>query len=369
MRTISYEIDPGGDLELVLKEPNTLDVIPVVLPLDDDDATSSDIIFDNSSLSGRYSIFDKFDSQRDTEDPKRFVDGCPDEVRIKVSSRHLILASPVFRKMLEGPWSENASSSPPSEARQIFTTGWDAKALAIVLDVIHSRCQEVPKEINVPLLTRIATIVDYYQCHESLQFVSDVWLNLPDSVVRDPEPNWVDDLMILYSGWVFCHEGISSNKMKVVLRHSPGRSQFDLKDLPLAGLLGRLNNPRQEFVGRVLEGLHVLRKTLFVENGCPEKRLAACSSLTLGVLMRALHQMKRLDPPVTAPFDKYSVTAIFKLIDRFPKHKPSNYRKNYGVCSCDVYKRMQPVIYGIEDEIDNFKATNIQGWGEAQRSI
>jgi hypothetical protein len=191
MMIVTYEIDSGGDIELVLNDPNSQQIVPIIkyqYPGDYYNALfdgDSDNVFDNPPLSGRYAIFniDKSDALKEVatkeegdakEDTAEEIAGETatatassgsdqvTEIRMRVSSRHLILASRTFRAMLEGPWSENSSPAPESGPRQIKTSDWDAAALAIVLDAIHGRHMEIPKDINLGLLVRIATIVDYY---------------------------------------------------------------------------------------------------------------------------------------------------------------------------------------------------------------
>ncbi|KAF4338699.1 hypothetical protein FBEOM_7405 [Fusarium beomiforme] len=179
MNSIPYEIGPDGGIELVLKEPNSLNVIPEKSwykgtnrrnPRCDD--------WGNKALGGRYRIFDNFETttraKYDGDD--NHLQATPDVVRMKVSSRHLILAAKLFCIMLTCPYAESFSTSSQSGVRQISTTSWDAKALAIVLDIIHGRLNLIPKDVGLSLLTRIATIVDYYEFHESMRLIKDKWL-------------------------------------------------------------------------------------------------------------------------------------------------------------------------------------------------
>lgn len=106
MRYVSYEIDHGGDTELVLKELNSLDIIPKINS-QQGSKDSSDDEFDNPSLGGRYTIFDNFDvadkggsDESSESDARSYAEAIPDEVRVRVSSRHLILASHTFLAML-----------------------------------------------------------------------------------------------------------------------------------------------------------------------------------------------------------------------------------------------------------------------------
>ncbi|KAF9779377.1 hypothetical protein IL306_001922 [Fusarium sp. DS 682] len=241
MNSISYVIDPDGDIELVLNEPNCHDIIPERFVQHGESADDSpDKDFDNSALGGRYKIFDNFDTPTyiDQYGDLDFLEETPEMVRIRVSSKHLTLASKTFRTMLNGPWAESTYSY-HCGPRPVATSDWDAKALAIVLDVIHGRFQKIPKIINLALLARIATIVDYYQCHESMELISGLWLE--EFYVRQPNPDEYSNkvLLRLYISWVFEDESIFSTESRKVFRYSTGLEEFDLKYLPLGGVLGK----------------------------------------------------------------------------------------------------------------------------------
>jgi len=64
MKSVSYVIDPDGDIELVLNEPNTQNIIPQNVLIGDEDTTSDSPTteFYNSELGGRYKVFDNFDT-------------------------------------------------------------------------------------------------------------------------------------------------------------------------------------------------------------------------------------------------------------------------------------------------------------------
>lgn len=241
MKSVSYVIDPEGDIELVLNKPNTQNIMPEPVFYGDAGAASDSptLEFTNSKLKGRYTVFDNFDASvvEDFGNPE-FAEETPDVVRMRVSSKHLTFASKVFRAMLQGSWSETSSSSSSrGSPRQITTSDWDAKALAIVLDTIHGRFRQVPKDINLFLLARIATIVDYYQCYESMEPISNSWLSR-DSMQREGMHSYSEySLLRLYVAWVFENDIIFTAVARRVLSYSKGPSEFHLKDLPLGGVL------------------------------------------------------------------------------------------------------------------------------------
>lgn len=94
----------------------------------------------------------------------------PDELTAPtflVSSRHLILASPVFKKMLTGPsWSE---AKKVHGQFKVDASEWDTQALSIVLNLVHGRHRRTPKTATLESLANIAAIVDYYEFHEAVE--------------------------------------------------------------------------------------------------------------------------------------------------------------------------------------------------------
>ncbi|EWG36155.1 hypothetical protein FVEG_00295 [Fusarium verticillioides 7600] len=115
MKSISYDIDPGGDIELILKKPNKQNIVPE----DTTQTVDGERInpkFPNPACFGRYQVFSELYPDGENETPNFEV-----EVHMRVSSRHLILASRIFRAILEGPWKEGNPSSGP--IRQISAEG------------------------------------------------------------------------------------------------------------------------------------------------------------------------------------------------------------------------------------------------------
>lgn len=129
------------------------------------------------------------------------------EVRFRLSSRHLILASPYFRAMLTGPWEENCSRT-----GSMYTTtasDWDEEALTILMDIIHGHSEKIPRSISLELLAKIAVLVDYYKCHKIVKFYSDTWIKgstgLEGTTVL-PRKHSRDLVLWLFTSWVFAQQ-------------------------------------------------------------------------------------------------------------------------------------------------------------------
>ncbi|KAF5971424.1 hypothetical protein FBULB1_9228 [Fusarium bulbicola] len=322
MKSVSYVIDPDGDIELVLNEPNTQRILPErVLCVDAyvsrDSLTTdySDFTYlNNSALQGRYTVFDNFDSPfLDDYGDLDFVEEAPDIVRMRVSSKHLTLASKVFRAMLRGSWAEASS------------------ALAIVLDAIHGRFRLIPKDINLVLLARIATIVDYYQCYESMELISNLWLSQQSVTQQNIDLYTENSSLLLHVAWVFESDVLFTAVARRVLRYGQGPSEFDLKDLPVGGVLETF---------------------------------------------RWEEQYEPLEPP----YDGYNIVTMRALVDGFPRPKPLQPKyDNSGSsssgeldvfhrrCMCTIQGRMQKLMKGVNNDIKAFRPSRIQGWGLRQK--
>ncbi|KAF5609054.1 uncharacterized protein FSUBG_4209 [Fusarium subglutinans] len=348
MRSIFYDIDPGGDIELILKSPNKQDIVPedTFYPFPSQQSNPSEFL--NPPCLGRYEVFGELSPGDEGETPEA-------EVRMRVSSRHLIIASHTFRAMLEGPWIEAALS--PQPIRQISTEDWDALALAIVLDCIHGRHFEIPTKISPGLLTRISTIVDYYQCREAVQVHYHTWTE--DSVCRLPDEEDDEEIKVmwLFVSWVF-HDEIRFRKMAdMFLRYSKGMSQFETNDLPVSGILGKLDNIRQTLLQKLSEALDSLQTKLMVEEGCDEENNSNCNAVLLGILIRERYHIANEFGPLVAPFHKCTLDKILGYIECVDRPTPQHHKdfKKYEgkFAPCTIQGILRPVL----EEID--KATKV----------
>jgi BTB/POZ domain len=105
-------------------------------------------------------------------------------VHMRVSSKHLTIVSPVFKAMLQR---DNFR-----EGRELGNTGSvtvpladdDPDAFIIILDVVHCRSRQVPREISLEMLTRISVLVDKYQMVEAVEMFSNDWIQH----IKFPDP-------------------------------------------------------------------------------------------------------------------------------------------------------------------------------------
>ncbi|EXA34950.1 hypothetical protein FOVG_13735 [Fusarium oxysporum f. sp. pisi HDV247] len=112
-----------------------------------------------------------------------------------------MLASPVFKAMLDGPFKESCRNQDGRFEAKAFE--YSAEALLILLDIMHGHHRRVPKTMELSLLTEMAILVDYYMCHEIVEMFAENWIA---SVIQEDEIEGSDyqaNISRLFISWVF----------------------------------------------------------------------------------------------------------------------------------------------------------------------
>lgn len=227
------ELDPHGDIELILESPNAQTLRwPADTPASEkrtlEETTSQPPAVKKVSLDPRTRIEPETESGLGNEPAAK-----PDELRMLVSSRQLCLASSTFRKMLSGSWHE--ASSTDTTVREVRATEWDASALLIVLDIIHGHLVTVPKSVDLELLATIAAIVDYYDCHEITEPHIDAWIR---QLQGDLPSLYGKQCMLWMSiSWVFLRVDILREMTRLAVRGC--QRPIETMSLPVPDVLSR----------------------------------------------------------------------------------------------------------------------------------
>jgi hypothetical protein len=147
---------------------------------------------------------------------------------MRVSSKHLTLASPVFKRMFSGPWKESQSLA-AKECVEIETECWDIHAMLILMNIIHGRGRNVPRQVTLKTLSEIAALVDYYECHEVVDMMSGVWVN--GFLLQMPAAFGTDIILWIFISWVFQQPYQFTLATKIATEQSNQR--IDPGDLPI----------------------------------------------------------------------------------------------------------------------------------------
>lgn len=137
------------------------------------------------------------------------------EVRLKVSSRHLGLASKHFRNKFR-------FEKPVEADGRVHVTlgGFDPKAVTVVMDAVHGRGRKVPRSVDLELLAKIAVFVDAFRFHEAVEVYAERWFeglegSLPTKYGRDL-------VLWIYVSYVFRQQEVFRRASNVAIVHSNG---------------------------------------------------------------------------------------------------------------------------------------------------
>ncbi|KAK4100418.1 hypothetical protein N658DRAFT_451313 [Parathielavia hyrcaniae] len=115
---------------------------------------------------------------------------------MRVCSATMRRASPVWRSMLFGPWSE----SKPAQGDWVVSLPDDnPQPLQTLLSIVHGNFVDVPRKVEIPQLYDIVVVADKYALLRALQPWAPLWLES----VRDLAPNLGgrERLMRAHAAW------------------------------------------------------------------------------------------------------------------------------------------------------------------------
>lgn len=225
-----YQVDPDGDLVLILHNPNK----PFAV-WDEGLEPPSALVepqAQEDTLQGR-SRSDSLASMHSSVDQPGEVTQPPSQIRYQLSSKHLMLASKVFKTMLTGNWKEANVKS--DGKMHIDTSDWDQEALLVLMNIIHGRNRsEIPRQVEPVFLAKIAVLVDFYQCHEVIEvWFKEIWLPKLTGWVSD---SYGRDLMLgLAISWVFKENSAFHTLTRIAILKTRGPIQT--MDLPIPSVL------------------------------------------------------------------------------------------------------------------------------------
>jgi hypothetical protein len=192
--------DPDGDLLLILTD--SLDFEDPTESRGKDDRTidrTATENFQEQLASMRLSGVESSPiepSPPDLEGPKS-----QREIHMLVSSKHLMLASPVFRAMFQCSNFQEGDALRSSGKVKVPLPDDDPAALKILLDIVHGRVRQVPRQVNLQIMTDLSVLVDKYQMLEVVELYAEIWM----STLKMSVPMFftADLLPWLSISWVF----------------------------------------------------------------------------------------------------------------------------------------------------------------------
>ncbi|KAK7994395.1 hypothetical protein PG991_015983 [Apiospora marii] len=349
---ILHEIDPDGDIELILHNPNAPIAVWVqehetaLKPSSDpteSPRTNGSTARPSATIRGFsiLSIKAKSKSPPCRDDPASNTQQNQETThRFRLSSKHLTLASIYFKKMLQGPWKESRAST-------IEAHDWDPDAMVILMNVIHGRHRSVPKTVDIEKLANIAVLVDYYGCHEVVELFAEKWATNVEGAI--PKQYCRQLVLWLAVGHMFSRANAFLAATRSAIMYSTGPIQT--LDLPIPQqVVDTIEQRRQVAVEGIIARLHDL--TLYFSE-YRTKCSFECASLLLGALTKQLQVHGLFNPSPTKPFIGYSPAGLLSTINDFvsPKSSDMNASSQLHRCSCQLRTFLEGFNSLARDEI------------------
>ncbi|KAJ5378339.1 uncharacterized protein N7496_005748 [Penicillium cataractarum] len=146
----------------------------------------------------------------------------------QVSAKHLMFASPFFKRLLTGGW-KGSTAYFQKRSVEITAEGWDVEALKILLRAIHGQYSHIPRKLTLEMLAKVAVIADYYECREALEFLAELWIEKVDE--QTPSVASRDLILWLWISWFFRLPSQFKLSTSIAMSQSDGR--IDNLGLPI----------------------------------------------------------------------------------------------------------------------------------------
>ncbi|EGR46353.1 uncharacterized protein TRIREDRAFT_66329 [Trichoderma reesei QM6a] len=224
------------------------------------------------------------------------------EVRMRLSARHLTLASAYFQKLTANEWKETTTEGDYSYV--VSAEDWDEQALLILMKIIHGKTAGLSMSMDLETVAKLCALVDYYQCHEALKFFIQLWLPGIDKVSYTGR----NLLLRLSVSCVYPDAPTFQRLTATLIKESKGNIDSLGLPIPLT-VINAMNMQRQTLISKIIVGLGGLVKAECSDNGlgCTFE----CSSVFIGALTKGMDKM-RLSPGQLQlpPYTDYSLASL-----------------------------------------------------------
>ncbi|RHZ61148.1 uncharacterized protein CDV56_107503 [Aspergillus thermomutatus] len=228
-----HEIDPSGDVVLVLSAQRRA---PVKTSSTEPTAQAKPA----SSTSPASTEADhhtplKQDSGEKPSDPEEAAPAAVEtpQTRFRVSSKHLTLASEYFKAHIKKRIAPTSTADEPGYD-EVHMLDCDPEAFLIVMNIIHGKGQQIPNEVDVAMMLKVAAVVCYLDCEPACTFVLGVWIKRLLDAKKVVYDTWDNCLKWAYISWAFRQPSLftSSTSAAMSWRCSSSKYPADL-NLPV----------------------------------------------------------------------------------------------------------------------------------------
>ena len=216
----SCNIDPDGDLVLILLDyGDTHERVVKHLKENITLSLSQNGSRAKRSLNGQDKVTPSESSHAVAEKSSDAEDGQSQEIQLSVSSKHLTLASPVFKTLLRGGFSESKDLN-KGLAAEVRLPEDDPAALWLLLYIIHGQPKKALDWVDLSMLTEVAVLVDKYELHEATEVVTDTWFTIVEKANSRVTCSLNQHLQLICVSWVFRKPRMFFQMTHLAMRYS-----------------------------------------------------------------------------------------------------------------------------------------------------
>jgi hypothetical protein len=153
------------------------------------------------------------------------------EVHCVVSSRHMMLASQHFQKILSG--NSNEAITLHTKGHVTIPLSDDLDTMIILLNIIHGASRKVPRQVSLEVLSKLAVLVSRYEFLETVEFFSDTWI---ENLQREGLPKSYNEnvLPLLFVFWVFNRPSEFKDMSRLAQWECTEELDQDVGDVPIS---------------------------------------------------------------------------------------------------------------------------------------
>ncbi|KAH8702859.1 hypothetical protein GQ44DRAFT_631114, partial [Phaeosphaeriaceae sp. PMI808] len=293
-----------------------------------------------------------------------------DEIHYLVSSRHLVLASPWFRRTLTRGEFIEALKDPSDGRYHIQANDWDEEALLILLNVFHVRTRQVPATVSLEMLAKIAVLVDYYELESAEVMERDArdWIAHVRRSVAIPSSYCRDLMLWICISRVFHMSEEFEKVTAVAIKGSKGWIQT--LDLPIhQEITSSIDHSRCNALEHIISELHRLLEVYRDFNySCPNDSSYSfqCGAFLFGALMKYMERWGCLSPRPENPFMGISLDGICSRkqmagnTDWWHKKRYRDYYpENFEAHSCKLDSKIDGVIQNAMTKVKGLKLQDL----------
>uniref|UniRef100_L2GBU8 BTB domain-containing protein n=1 Tax=Colletotrichum fructicola (strain Nara gc5) TaxID=1213859 RepID=L2GBU8_COLFN len=162
-----------------------------------------------------------------------------------------------FKKALSELWAKTLVHSEDGR-RHLQAADWDADALLILMQIFHARTKNIPRSVDLEQLAKIAVLVDYYKCHDTVEFFATLWIH---SLQEQLSLQCNRELILwLLVSVVFRRDDLFQAVTKIAVTKSKG--PLPTLELPvLQSPIDQIDKRRQDAIADILGTLDKLNAT------------------------------------------------------------------------------------------------------------